>query len=313
MQPEDGADPARGTSPAGGGLTRSPGLLAALAAGLLAAFCLLWGLRGLPLGVAFLWLTPLPLFLAGLGFGVVSAGAAALIATLLIAVAGGGLPAAVFLVLFGVPVVLLIGAGLRGERLVLSLPLALLGLWPAVVLLGAAVLLPAEGGLEAAMRRGVEAALLRMGLPAPEQFVEALVRVKAAALGFWASLALLGNAAAAQNLLVRRGLNRAAKADWTVVKLPFWYPALPGIAALGFLLAPADADAIPLSLLLLLLVPLFFQGIAGVHRRLAGRKSRVPMLAAFYFLLLLFLQLVAPALVGLGLHDQFRRPAPNRT
>ena len=57
----------------------------------------------------------------------------------------------------------------------------------------------------------------------------------------------------------------------------------------------------------MLLIPLFLQGLAGVHRRAQGRKGRAPMLALFYVLLVLFLQVIGPALVGLGLYDQFRR------
>lgn len=298
---------------AAGAVTGSPLLLAAAAGGVSAAFAVLWGLRGLPFGTMLLWLTPLPLFLTGLGFGIVPMFMAVSLATLLVAVAGGGLPLAVFVALFGIPAFLLVAASLRGDRLELRGALALLGLWPAFVLLLAAAFIPTEGGLEAAMRRGVEGALNRMGMPAPEQFVETLARVKAAALGFCASVALLFNAGAAQSLLTRLGLARARQVAWTEVRLPRWYPYLPALAAVGALLAPGDSDAVPLSLLLLLLVPLFLQGLAGVHRRLAGRKGRVPMLAVFYLLLLLFLQLVAPALVGLGLVDQFRRPAPNRT
>ena len=41
---------------------------------------------------------------------------------------------------------------------------------------------------------------------------------------------------------------------------------------------------------------------------------RLPMLALFYMLLLLFLQVMGPGLVGLGLYDQFRRrPAPRNS
>jgi hypothetical protein len=59
---------------------------------------------------------------------------------------------------------------------------------------------------------------------------------------------------------------------------------------------------------------LFLQGLAGVHTRLRGRKGRRPMLAGFYLLLVLFLQVIGPGLVALGLYDQFlRRPAPRQS
>jgi hypothetical protein len=188
---------------------------------------------------------------------------------------------------------------------------ALLGLWPVAALLAAALLLPVEGGLEAAMRNAVEAALARMGMPAPDLLVAELVRVKAAAIGFWTDLALLANAAAAQAFLARHGLALVPRPDWAAVRLPGWYPVLPAVAAGLFLAVPGDGepggDAVPLSALLMLLIPLFLQGLAGVHCRAQGRKGRAPMLALFYVLLVLFLQVIGPALVGLGLYDQFRR------
>ncbi len=286
----------------------SRGLTAAVAAGLLAAVAALWAFRGLPLGTLLLWLTPFPMFAAGLAFGPASAVVAAALAALLVAVAGGGASALVFLALFGVPVSLLLVTASKPD---LGRPLALLGIWPLVVLLAAAALLPGEGGLEAAMRDAVEAALLRMGLPAPELLVAEVARVKAAAIGFWVALMLLANAALARRFLTKRGLGQTPAADWAMVRLPGWYPLLPAVAAGVFLTAQPEADAVPLSALLLLLVPLFLQGLAGVHRLARGRKGRVPALSVFYLLLVVFLQIVGPALVGFGLYEQFRRrPAP---
>jgi len=297
----------------GQGVLADPRLLAAGAAGFAAATAALWAFRGLPLGTAFFWAVPFPLFAAGLGFGPGAALGAAALATLLVAMLGGSLAALAMLALFAVPVPLLLLAGVRGGHFALSLPLALLGLWPVAVLLATALFLPGEQGLEALMRSAVETALARMGAQAPDLLVAELVRVKAAAIGFWTGVMLLANAAAAQGFLEKRGLALAAKPDWAAVRLPGWYPLLPAVAAGLFLAAPEGADAIPLSSLLLLLVPLFLQGVAGVHARLRGHAGRVPLLALFYLLLVLFLQLLGPALVGLGLYDQFRRrPAPRQ-
>jgi hypothetical protein len=114
--------------------------------------------------------------------------------------------------------------------------------------------------------------------------------------------------------LAKRNLLAVPRPDWAAVRLPGWYPVLPA-AALGLFLAmPAESDILALSALLLLLVPLFLQGVAGVHTRLRGRKGRRPMLAGFYLLLVLFLQVMGPGLVALGLYDQFlRRPAPRQS
>ncbi len=78
--------------------------------------------------------------------------------------------------------------------------------------------------------------------------------------------------------------------------------------------APPPSDPayfFPDLLLLLLLVPLLVMGVAGVHARAKGRPARVPMLALFYLLLAMFLQVMGPAMVGLGLYDHFRRRAPS--
>ncbi|NOG70242.1 hypothetical protein HJG45_07650 [Roseicella sp. DB1501] len=306
----------------GQGLSSHPGLLAAGAAGCVSAICALWAMRGLPLGTGIFWLASFPLFAAGLGFGAASAAVAGLLALLLVAISAGGFGAIVYLVLFGAPAPLLVAAaqwsgqwsGPGGGRIGLSLPLALLGLWPLAVLFGATVVLADDGGLEGALRETLTLSLARLGLPAPEALVDTLVRVKAGAIGFWGAVALLANAGAAIAFLSRRGLLPVPKPDWTAVRLPNWYPLLPGAAFGLFLAAPEGGDLVALSALLVLLVPLFLQGLAGVHRRLQGRQGRRPMLVAFYLALVLFLQVIGPGLVALGLYDQFqRRQAPRQS
>ena len=112
----------------------------------------LWAFRGLPLGTALFWMAPFPLFAAGLAFGPASALAGSLLAVLLVAVAGGGLPVLVFLALFALPVPLLLlaapperplrlGAAARAAR-------ALAGGGAA----GRAASCADDGGLEPAMR-----------------------------------------------------------------------------------------------------------------------------------------------------------------
>ena len=72
-----------------GSVHGNPRFLAGTAAGLTAAVLSLWAMRGLPLGFAAFWLTPLPLFASGLGFGPAAmAWAAGLAAAIHLAVAG---------------------------------------------------------------------------------------------------------------------------------------------------------------------------------------------------------------------------------
>ena len=299
-----------GTRPQGPGLLSDPRLLAVGAAGFAAAAATLWAIRGLPLGTALFWLSSFPLFAAGLGFGSGVAAAAVALAAALLALLSGLAAALAFLALFGVPAALLLAAGMRGGAFQPGLPLALLGLWPVAVLLAAALFLAGGEGLQATMRAMLETTLGRAGFAIPEPVLSQVVRVKAAAIGFLSAVALLGNGFAARRFLLRRGVAVPPLPDPAAVHLPGWYPLLPALAAGVFLAVPAEADAAPLSALLLLLVPLLVMGVAGVHARARGRPGRVPMLALFYVLMALFLQVMGPALVGLGLYDQFRRRAP---
>ena len=297
--------------PPSGGWASNPGLLAAGAAGCAAAVCTLWAMEGLPLGAFLLWLTPLPLFLAGLGFGLGSAMAGATVATLLVVLLTSITGAVVFMALFAVPVPLLLGLALRGAApggpLRLSGPMLLLGLWPMLVLLLTAAWMAGEGGLEATMRRVVESVLLRLGVAANDALVGLIVRINAAAFGLIAAVAMVLNGLLAQRMLARRGLARHAVPQPGQVALPGWYPLLPVLAACAVIAAPAGNDAVAVSMLLLSLLPAFFLGIAGVHQRAGGRPGRVPMLGLFYVLLVVFLQFMAPAMVALGLFDHFRR------
>lgn len=319
-----GPVPAPGGGPTGGGAPgafSNPGLLAAGAAGCVAAFCALWAFRGLPLGTALFWLAPLPLFLAGLGFGVGSAVGAALLATVLVGLFAHWAGLLIFLALFAVPAPTLLALAMGGAAppaggtLRLQAPLVFLGLWPTALLAIVALWLTGEGGLEATLRRLVEGVLQRLGMPADETVVGMVVRLNAAAFGLIGAVGMVLNGMVAQRLLARRGLARAQVPDLGGLRLPGWYPLLPVLAAVAFLVAPAGSDAVPFSALLLLLLPPFFLGVVGVHLRARGRSGRVPMLGVFYVLLVVFLQLMAPAMVALGLFDHFRRRqgAPTQT
>jgi hypothetical protein len=293
-----------------GGVLSNPRWLAAAAGGLLAAVLSLWAMRGLPLGFAAFWLTPLPLFATGLGFGPAAmAGAAGLAAIIHVAVAGM-LPLVVFLVAFAVPAVLIVASGFRQGRIDPGLPLAILGLWPAVVILGCGIAFSGlPGGLEGAIREAVEQGLRRMGTSAAQMPVDQLVQVMAAALGFWSAVSLSVNGAAAQSALARTGWSLAPSPRWSAVRLPAWYPPLPGLAAAAWLVFGGDGDVVALSVLLVLLLPVFLQGIAAVHRRSAGRPGRNFMLGVFYTGLVILSVPAAIAVTAFGFYEQWGRPS----
>lgn len=286
-----------------GGLFSHPAALAAGAAGVGSALLALWAMRGMPLGGLLMWLSPLPVFAAGFGFGTRAAVSAVGIAAVLLAFSTGSLGLLVYLAIFGLPTAMIVATAMQPGRMELSLPLALLGLWPVAVLAVLAVAIP---DLEAEMREAVELGLQRMGVALPDGMVDQIAQVKAAAAGFWVALLMVGNGLAAQSLLARNRLAIHPTPPADALRLPGWYLALPAIALAAWL---AFGGAVALSSLLILLVPIFLLGVAGVHRRLRGRAGRVAFLAGFYVLMLLFLQIMAPLMVGVGLLDQYRRPS----
>ena len=286
-----------------GGLFGQPGALAAGAAGLCSALLALWAMRGLPLGGMLLWVAPLPLFAAAFAFGARTAIFAVGIASLAVLLGSTTLGLAVFLAVFGVPVALIAATSVQAGRMDLSLPLAVLGLWPVVVL---GVLAASVSDLESEMREAVEMGVRRMGVALPDGMIGQIAQVKAAAAGFWMTLLMLGNGIAAQNLVTRRGLALYATPSLDDLRLPNWYLPLPVVALALWSLV---GGAVALSSLLMLLVPVFLLGVVGVHRLLRGRPGRLAFLIGFYLLMLLFLQIMAPLMVGVGLYDQIRRRA----
>ena len=288
-----------------GGLFGSPASLAAAAAGACSALCMLWGLRGLPLGGLLLWATPLPLLLAGLSFGSRTAAYAAAAAALAMLLMSPLLGFAIHAAAFGLPAAILVALATTGPRMALSLPLAVLGLWPLAALILLAAIIP---DLEGAMREAVEMGVQRMGMDLPDGMVAQVARVKAAAAGFWLVVVMVLNALLAQALLRRWGLAGWEAPPLADVRLPGWYLPLPALAFGAWL---AVGGAVALSALLILLVPLFLMGVLAVHARASGRRA---LLAGFWVLMLVFLQVMAPLMVGLGLYEQIRRrTAPPQT
>jgi len=284
----------------------NPGVLAASAAGLISALLMLWALRGLPLGGVMIWLSPSPLFAAGLSFGPVVAGMAVAMGAVAVALGSSMLGMVVFLVLIAVPSLLLVALYLRPGGQSLSGPVAALGLYPLALLVLLSLWFAGDGGLEAVLRGAVEQATRRMGLDLPAGMVDAVVRVKAAAVGFWLAVIAIGNASLAQGFLQRRGLALAATPDLADARMPGWYLGLVLLAGAAFAMM---GDGVTLSALMLLLLPFFLMGIGAVHKRLRPHQGRVWFLAGFYALMLIFLQIMAPAMVGMGLYEQWaRRP-----
>lgn len=307
--PADAANQQGGQT--GRGPLNDPGWLAAGAAGLVSACFCLWAFRGYPLGPVLFWLAPLPLFMAGIGFGAGAVVGATGIGALALFMVGPPTGLWVFVLALALPVAVLTAAAHREGGL--GLPLALLGILPAAGIAGAALYLAdSPGGLEGVLQRLARTGLRRFDLAGNTGLVADIVRVKAAALGFWLSLAWLANAWAAAKLLDRLGV--ASAPGWSTARLPGWYPVLPALA-LGLWLAADDgADAIELSLMLVLLTPLMLHGLAVLHTRTRGRGERPLLLGGVYVALVIMFLPTSLAVAGYGAFDLLaRRPPSNPT
>jgi hypothetical protein len=243
-----------------------------------------------------------------MGFGTAAAVIALVVATLLVWAAGAMAGVWLFLLVFGIPATLLIGAAAHS----LGRGLVLVGLLPAAGIAGAAFwLADAPGGLEGTLRSLAQHGLRRLDMAGSAPFVAEIVRVKAAAIGFWMALALLANAWVAGRLLAKAGIGPAP--DWAGARLPAWYGVLPALA-LGFWLAADDgSDAVELSLLLVLLAPLMLHALAALHTRTRGLGARPFLLGVVYVSLVILFLPAALALAGFGAYDLITRRPSNHT
>jgi hypothetical protein len=265
-------------------------------------------MRGLPLGFAAFWLTSLPIFAAGLGFGSASAFGALCVGTVMVLILASEWPALIYLLGFTLPALLMVATGLRGGRIDPALPLALTGIWPALVILLVAMLLAGTaGGFDGALIGSVNQGLSRMGIADAGMPVEQLARIMAPAMAGWMVAALILCGIGAQSALTRRGLAMAATPRWCEARLPIWYGFLPSGAALIWLSGMGGDSSLPFALFVVLLLPFFLLGLAAVHRRSAGRTARPFMLGVFYAGLVILSVPAAIAVTAFGIFEQWGR------
>jgi len=290
------------------GLLDDPRWLAAAIGGIASAIAALWAMRGLPLGFAAFWLTSLPIFAAGLGFGTLAAFGALCVGTVMVLMLASEWPALIYLLGFALPALLMVATGLRGGRLDASAPLALTGIWPALVILLVAMLLAGSpGGFDGALIGSVNQGLARMGIADAGMPVEQLARIMAPAMAGWMVAALILCGIGAQSALARRGLAIAANPRWSETRLPIWYGLLPSGAALIWLSGMGGESSLPFALFVVLLLPFFLLGLAAVHRRSAGRTARPFMLGVFYAGLVILSVPAAIAVTVFGIFEQWGR------
>lgn len=312
----------------------SKGTGLALLYGLASAIPLLIAL-GEPRGVLFMLLVPLPLFVSGLSMGpsavILSAATACLALSLVVMVAAlqvsGSLAVALadgvgmFLgtaITIGLPVIVLVRQALLSRTAedgsVEWYPAGPLVMW----LTGIGVALLAfsllsllwfvTGPSLEAIFTGQLTEALRLLLPEAEepQLQEAAAAAAQVGLGVgldsWL-MVIAANGILAQGVLGRFGRNLRPAPDITRLDLPHWLGVALAATALVALLATGDVGFLARSLLMVLLLPYFFAGLAVVHAACRNRGARAIMLIIFYLILVLFAW-PAVLVAGLGLLDQ---------
>jgi Predicted membrane protein (DUF2232) len=296
----------------------------AVACGSVGACLYLAVMLGTPSGLVFVYLTQLPLFIAGLWLGTGAAALAGLTGTLVLLVASDLLGAAVFAGLNAVPVALIVRQALLARRdnagTVVWYPLGLLTAWlTAFALAGIAaalLLLGGPEGLQSTLKSVVGEVLDRLSqrpLPNRDQAAELLAMVIPGIVAASWIMMLVANAALAQGLLARFGRNWRPSPDLAGLGLPLWVPLALGFAAAAIVFG-GSLRFIGINMMIALSVPFCLAGLAVLHA--AARRLTHPALAlvGFYAVAAMFgWPFLAVAILGLleswlGLRQRFASP-----
>jgi hypothetical protein len=271
---------------------------------------------GTAIAAILFYLTPLPLGLAGLGWGGSSAAIAALVATLLLAIVLGLEPAGAFAAVAGMPIALLSYLALLSRPIAVQAdhtqagieyypPGRLLG-WAAIIAgtLAAAMVLyfgPDVASYKAAIGKLVDASALKEVDPEGKIFnAEMISRALPAAFAIiWLSIILFnfwlaglivnasGNAMRPWPRLDRLDLPNAFFIVFTVALIGSFLPGMPGLMATGLSGA--------------LLYAYVLQGLAVLHAYTRGFAYRSLLLGALYLgIVLIGWVAIAVAILGLA-------------
>ena len=277
-----------------------------------------------PGGLILVYLTQLPLFVAGLWLGAGAAALAGLVGALVMLGASDLLAAALFAGLNAAPVVLLVRQALLARRqpdgTLRWYPPGLLTAWlTAIAVAGLALSLVLIGGpdaLQAALRDIIGRALDRIappGLAGRDVVVGALATViPGIVAASWMMMAVI-NGSLAQGLLSRFGASWRPSPDPAALVLPFWIPLLLAAATVATLVG-GSARFIGINLMIALAVPIVLAGLAVLHAAARRLAHPAAALILFYTLAALFgWPLLVIAILGLcenwlGLRRRFAPP-----
>src|SRR6202158_1304561 len=205
----------------------------AVACGSVGACLYLALMLGTPGGLVLVYMTQLPLFLAGLWLGTGAAALAGLTAALVLLAASDLLGAAVFAAVNAVPVALIVRQALLARAHsggpAVGYPPGLLTAWlTALALTGMAaalLLLGGPDGLQATLKSVVAEVidrLVRHPVADRDQAAELLAMVIPGIIAASWMIMLVANAALAQGVLARFGANWRPSPDLAGLDLPLW-------------------------------------------------------------------------------------------
>jgi hypothetical protein len=288
----------------------------AVLAGLISSILFLSLSSGLPGMVLLAYFVQLPLLFIGLSLGlaasVIAIAGAILVCALLAGLVGAGL----FLLVQAVPAMVVIRQSLLARRangalewyppgLVLAqlTALAALGIGAAFVLM-----LGQPGGLEGALSGflnsalaelgGVEARVTEVGVSAGSEPGGWMFLFPGLMAASWLVMVVL-NGVLAQALAVRLGWNRRPSPALSELELPGWLWPTIGIAALLAVVGDGGLGFLGRALLIVLVVPYVFLGLAVIHAA-AGRwpHRRLALALCYGAIMLLGWPLLAVLLLG---------------
>jgi len=265
---------------------------------------------GTPGALILVYLTQLPLFVAGLWLGPGAAVLAGMAGSLVLLAASDLLGAALFVAMNAVPVVILVRQALlarrRSDATIAWYPPGLLTGWlTALALVGMAVALVLFGGpqaLHVALRAVVSHLLDRVvvgPLPDREAVVATLALVIPGVVAASWMMMAVANAALAQGVLARFGANWRPSPDLAGLGLPRWVPAALGLAAAATVFGGA-ARFVGINVMIALSVPLCLAGLAVLHAAVRRLPNPALALVGFYTMAGLFgWPFLALAILGL--------------
>jgi hypothetical protein len=261
------------------------------------------------------FLTPLPLFMAGLSKGTLAAAIGGGVATLLGALTVG-LPFALqYLVTMAAPVTLLCRNALLarpGPQGDLEwYPLGYLAVWLAGLaafffLAVVAYHHLAGSDLLTVLETTIRKAGPLMGVEAQIEMFVATVPYLPSALAVMWMLALTVNGALAQGLLLRFARNIRPHVDIAELLLPKFYFLAFG-AAVALSLLDGYAGMIGKTLAAIAALPYFLQGLAAIHARIRNWTGRAFVLILLYGFILPVFWPTGLIIVGLGLFEHANR------